>query len=333
MDVYDVDNDKIGSIAEIYDAGSTGESPSGGGYLRIPTGFLGLGREHHIPFGAIRNIEGDRVYLSVPKDQLDQLGYHEAPAYADDTSPSAAPLPTSTTDVSRTTTAAAEPATGGQDTRRLQLRQEELVARKQQVQTGQVQIGKEVVSEQRTLEVPVTREEVYVERRPVERRVADRPIGDQNQVLEVPVREEQVTVEKQPVVYEEVELGKRAVQDTQQVSGTVRREEARIEQQGNVNVQGATSSTGNRLQSWDEAMPAYRTRWQQQAGSSGGRWEDAEASYRYGHELRSRPEYAGQQWGQIEPQVRSDWERQHPNTPWDRASQSIRDAWGDATDR
>ncbi len=52
------------------------------------------------------------------------------------------------------------------------------------------------------------------------------------------VREEQVTVEKQPVVREEVAMGKRPVQETKQVSDTVRREEAHVEQEGDVNVQG-----------------------------------------------------------------------------------------------
>jgi len=37
----------------------------------------------------------------------------------------------------------------------LQLREEELQARKQQVETGHVRVGKEVVEEQQTLEVPV----------------------------------------------------------------------------------------------------------------------------------------------------------------------------------
>src|ERR687884_565352 len=53
----------------------------------------------------------------------------------------------------------------------------------------------------------------------------------------VQVREERVELEKKPVVTEEIELGKRRVQDTQQVSGTVRREEARIEGEGDVDVE------------------------------------------------------------------------------------------------
>jgi uncharacterized protein (TIGR02271 family) len=120
---------------------------------------------------------------------------------------------------------------------RMQLREEELTARTTPVQTGQVTVGKEVVSEQRTIDVPVTREEVYVERTPVERRPADTPIDENSsRTIDVPVREEQVSVDKQSVVYEEVGVGKRNVTDTQQVSGTVRREEARIEHDGDVNV-------------------------------------------------------------------------------------------------
>jgi hypothetical protein len=110
------------------------------------------------------------------------------------------------------------------------------------------------------------------------------------------VREEQVQVDKKAVVYEEVGIGKREVQDTQHVSGTVRREEARIEREGDVNVAGS---------GWDKAMPAYRQSWQQRYGTTGDRWEDAEPWYRYGHEMRSRPEYRGRQWsealGQSQP--------------------------------
>ncbi len=77
------------------------------------------------------------------------------------------------------------------------------------METGQVQLGREVVSEQRTLEVPVTHEEVTVERYPVDRRHSDRPIDERGQTISVPVREEQVELEKKAVVYEEVGVGKR----------------------------------------------------------------------------------------------------------------------------
>lgn len=209
----------------------------------------------------------------------------------------------------------------------MQLREEELIARKQNVETGQVHIGTDVVSEQRTLEVPVTREEVTIERHPVERRPSDQPMDERGQTIAVPVHEEQVELEKRPVVYEEVGVGKREVQENQEVSGTVRREEARIEREGDVQVAGADSA------SWNQAMPSYRQRWQQQYGASGNRWEDAEPGYRYGHAMRSRPEYRGRSWSEVEPELQRDWIQANPTTPWDRTKESVRQSWENATDR
>lgn len=121
---------------------------------------------------------------------------------------------------------------------RVQLREEQLQASKQPVETGQVGIRKEVTTEQQTFDVPVTREEVYIERRPGSGQPADQPIGE-GETYRIPVREEQVTVEKQPVVKEEISLGKRQVQETKQVSDTVQREEAHIERTGDTRVQGS----------------------------------------------------------------------------------------------
>jgi len=130
-----------------------------------------------------------------------------------------------------------EQDTSTEDERKLRLREEQLRAQKQPVQAGEVRLGKEVVSEEQTLNVPTTREEVYVERRPGSGQVDDTPIGE-GETIDVPVRKEQVNVEKQTVERGEVALGKRQVQETQQVSDTVRREEAHLEREGDVNVQG-----------------------------------------------------------------------------------------------
>jgi len=50
------------------------------------------------------------------------------------------------------------------------------------------------------------------------------------------VREEQVKVEKQAVATEEVSVGKRRVQDTQHVDETLRKEQIKVDTEGNVNV-------------------------------------------------------------------------------------------------
>jgi uncharacterized protein (TIGR02271 family) len=97
----------------------------------------------------------------------------------------------------------AEPRTADEGARKLQLREEELIARKQSVETGRVGVRTEVISEQRTIDVPVTREEVTIERHAVDRRPADRPIAER-ETISIPVHEEEVTLEKKAVVYEEV---------------------------------------------------------------------------------------------------------------------------------
>jgi len=233
MDVYDVSDDKIGTVEEVYEATADEASASGGGYLRVPTGFLGMGAEHHIPFSAIREVRDNTIYLSVAKDRLDDLGYDQAPIesdYVEDDGARTAATTSMTTEPRRV---------AGDDARRtLQLREEELIARKRSVEAGAVNLRTEVVSEQRTLEVPVTHEEVIIERHAVDRRPSDRPISDQSETISVPVHEEQVQVDKQAVVYEEINVGTREVQETQHVSETVRREEAVIDKNGDVEVEG-----------------------------------------------------------------------------------------------
>src|SRR5437764_3516215 len=57
-------------------------------------------------------------------------------------------------------------ATGTADEQRLKLREEQLRVQTQPAETGKARVRKDVVSEQQSMEVPVTHEEVYVERRP-----------------------------------------------------------------------------------------------------------------------------------------------------------------------
>jgi uncharacterized protein (TIGR02271 family) len=123
------------------------------------------------------------------------------------------------------------------EARHLQLLEEQLQVYKQPVQTGEVGIRKEVVTEQQSIDVPVTHEEVYIEHRAGSGQVSDTPIGEGG-TIRVPVSAEQVNVSRQTVETGEVSLGKRAVQETRRVTDTVRHEEARIEHQGDVTVEG-----------------------------------------------------------------------------------------------
>src|SRR5436305_1347008 len=118
----------------------------------------------------------------------------------------------------------------------IQLHQEELQAEKERVQTGEVRVYKETVSEVQSINVPVTHEEVYIERRPVtEGQASETPLG-QEEVIRVPVTEEQVIITKRPVVTGEVTIGKREVEENLQYTDTVQHEEARLEHEGQTRV-------------------------------------------------------------------------------------------------
>ena len=119
---------------------------------------------------------------------------------------------------------------------RLHLLGETLRVHKERVQSGAVKLRKEVVSERQNIEVPVTREEVVIERRPAEGRATARTDFEEGKEIKVPVSEERVQVEKRPIVREEVAVGKRQVQDTKNISDDVKHEELRVEKEGDIPV-------------------------------------------------------------------------------------------------
>lgn len=118
------------------------------------------------------------------------------------------------------------------DERTIKLREEQLDVEKDRFQTGEVKVHKDVVEEQESINVPVSREEVYVERREVDGLDAGAgEIGD-DETIRVPIVEEKVEVTKRPVVAEELVIGKKEVQSTERVVENVKREEAHIESDG-----------------------------------------------------------------------------------------------------
>ena len=119
--------------------------------------------------------------------------------------------------------------------RTLPLREEELRAHKERVKIGEVTIRKDVVSETRTLEVPVLHEEVVIEVRPVAPRPAS---GDSlgGKEIRVPVHAEQVELRKQLVVTQEVHVGRNLVEEPERLEGTVQKEVVRVEKDGEVPV-------------------------------------------------------------------------------------------------
>ena len=131
-------------------------------------------------------------------------------------------------------------AASSEATENLRLREEQLRINKQQVQTGEVDVNRELVTEEKTISVPVTHEEVVIEYHPTEGST-HQPIQE-GQTIRIPVSEEQVHVTKQTVQTDEVTIDKRQVQDVQQITEPVMHEELRVERKGDVEVVDNTSA-------------------------------------------------------------------------------------------
>lgn len=123
------------------------------------------------------------------------------------------------------------------DTQNVELKEEQLDANKREVESGQVNVSKNVVEDRESIDVPVEHDEVVIERHKVEdgREARDGDFHDED--YSIPLTEEQVDVDKKSVVTEEVEVGKRRVTDTEHFEDNVRREELDVQTDGNVNVE------------------------------------------------------------------------------------------------
>jgi uncharacterized protein (TIGR02271 family) len=136
----------------------------------------------------------------------------------------------------------------------LQLRKEELDINKNKVQTGEVILSKEVVEEQQSVNVPVTHEEVVIERRtlnnqPTDSQISSNADSSDNETIRIPVTEEKIQVGKHTVVTEEISAHKLNVEETQKVDETLRREEARVDKNGDPIITNDNASSNDNISS------------------------------------------------------------------------------------
>ncbi|HVM31156.1 MAG TPA: YsnF/AvaK domain-containing protein [Candidatus Limnocylindrales bacterium] len=217
----DADGDEIGKIVELNSDFVVVER--GGG-------FLGIGDKDHIfvPRQEIAREDDSDWYLNIRGDELEGRGWDERPQAYD------------RQQGDESFNAAGENGDLGQrrsDTgTRITRYEEDLEASKVQRQAGEVTIGKRVVEDTKTIEVPVRREEIHVERHPV---TADATTGvgsdeafRDNERITVPLMEEDVEVRKVARPVEEVEITKSSHEETRHVDDTVRREEFDIDDTG-----------------------------------------------------------------------------------------------------
>ncbi|EJY47364.1 hypothetical protein HMPREF1348_00386 [Enterococcus faecium 505] len=120
----------------------------------------------------------------------------------------------------------------------IQLKEEKLDVNTHDVTTGEVDIHKHVVNDTETVEVPVKREEIVIERKPVtdpSSQGTDENLEDDT--ITIPIKEEQVDVSKHTVVREEVGIHKEEHEDVEKVTEDVSREELDIDTSGDVHIE------------------------------------------------------------------------------------------------
>jgi hypothetical protein len=90
MDVIDANGDKVGTIGQVYQpvaipsTTSTFAQPHSQAYMKVDTGFLGLGKDLYIPADVISDVTGDRVFLNLDKDRFDDIGWDREPDWLKD---------------------------------------------------------------------------------------------------------------------------------------------------------------------------------------------------------------------------------------------------------
>ncbi|MBT9257752.1 PRC and DUF2382 domain-containing protein [Phycicoccus jejuensis] len=106
--------------------------------------------------------------------------------------------------------------------------EEQLKVGTQTREAGRARLRKHVVTEEQTVTVPVSREEVIIEREPITDANRDEALAGpeiSEEEHEVVLTEERPVVAKETVAVERVKLGKETVTDTEQVTESVRKEQ------------------------------------------------------------------------------------------------------------
>ena len=77
----------------------------------------------------------------------------------------------------------------------------------------------------------------------------------------------------------------------------------------------------------DDDEQYYRNHWSSQYASGGGRFDDYDPAYRYGHSMAGSDSYRGQSWEQVELELRSTWEHTYPQSAWDDFKAAVKHGW------
>ncbi len=225
----DVNGKQIGSISGV-----------GRNYFHVVTGLLGLGQDLYVPIDAVDHCSRSCCYLNITADEVRSRDWTTRPA---------AEMTAGTERAAAAGRPAETPRAAAGTVYRIPLREEEIEVHRHREQVGEVIVSKDIVEEQRTINVPVSHEEVRIERHDVHGEAENvGPITNESasETIRVPVYEERIDVEKRPHVAEEIVVSPEETTRQERVTETLRREVPRVRTTGEADeyVEGEESIEG-----------------------------------------------------------------------------------------
>lgn len=117
----------------------------------------------------------------------------------------------------------------------LQLHKEELRIEKKWVDTTDVKAYKNTYTEVKEIKVPVTYEELVIEKR-IQNAKGD--TDEDPEIIRIPLSEERIEVTLKPTILEDVEIYKEQIEEVIQLNETLKEEKIHIETVGDLQVIG-----------------------------------------------------------------------------------------------
>jgi uncharacterized protein (TIGR02271 family) len=246
--MVDLAGDKLGTIDAIYLDDETGQpewATVTSGLFTATTAFVPLAQAHDIgdsvqvPYdkAQVKNAPTMQADGNLSQDEEAELYRHYGLDYSQHRSDSG--LPAGERDRDRDgiddhvqDTAVGRDTSGPTTDDAMTRSEEELRVGTQTRERGRARLRKYVTTEQQTVTVPVSREEVRVEREPItDANLDDATSGPaiSEEEHEVTLREEEVVVDKRAVPKERVRLDKDTVTEERQVAEDVRKEQIEVD--------------------------------------------------------------------------------------------------------
>jgi uncharacterized protein (TIGR02271 family) len=234
-DLKDIDwDDVIKKEARGSDDEDLGEvRETGQDYVLVQKGMINK-EKFYIPKNMVESYDGSVLRFNISKEQAKSRFMRDSPSTANDYS-------SSSKNMDVTAEEEQDKSNVSQDTSaRVPVMEERLNVSKEE-STADATVTKEPVTETKTIEIPVTHEEITIEKRPPRDRKytsisSENPVESKTEI-KIPLKKEEVEVIKQPYVKEEVVVKKNPVTKTKQVTEQVRSEKVNIADDKNIEQQ------------------------------------------------------------------------------------------------